>query len=118
MGIVSVGIILQIINIALLGGIPLFSATLKAKAATKIWLISYIIFLPSINVNYDGLKSFIFSAEKLAEKDLKIMWQTKHLPWAPELSEKNKKLSIEKENTDGSVSAAWKTIFSKTSGKK
>ena len=49
-GIVSVGIILQIINIALLGGIPLFSATLKAKAATKIWLISYIIFLPSINI--------------------------------------------------------------------
>ncbi|GEM_PF-6076149 len=76
------------------------------------------IFLPSLNVNYDGLKSFIFSAEKLAEKDLKIMWQTKHLPWAPELSEKNKKLSIKKENTDGSVSAAWKTIFSKTTGKK
>ena len=49
-GIVSLGILLQIINIALLGGIPLFSATLKAKAATKIWLISYIIFLPSINV--------------------------------------------------------------------
>ena len=49
-GLVSLGILLQIINIALLGGIPLFSATLKAKAATKIWLISYIIFLPSINV--------------------------------------------------------------------
>jgi oligosaccharide repeat unit polymerase len=47
---VLLGILLQIINIALLGGIPLFSATLKAKAATKIWLISYIIFLPSINV--------------------------------------------------------------------
>ncbi|MBQ6138103.1 MAG: oligosaccharide repeat unit polymerase family protein [Methanobrevibacter sp.] len=49
-GLVSFGILLQIINIALLGGIPLFSATLKAKAATKIWLISYIIFLPSINI--------------------------------------------------------------------
>ena len=49
-GIVSIGIILQIINIVLLGGIPLFSATLKAKAATKIWLLSYIIFLPSINI--------------------------------------------------------------------
>lgn len=49
-GIVLVGIILQIINISLLGGIPLFSATLKAKAATKIWLLSYIIFLPSINI--------------------------------------------------------------------
>ncbi|MBO5965971.1 MAG: oligosaccharide repeat unit polymerase family protein [Methanobrevibacter sp.] len=49
-GLVLLGILLQVINIALLGGIPLFSATLKAKAATKIWLISYIIFLPSINV--------------------------------------------------------------------
>ena len=47
---VLLGILLQVINIALLGGIPLFSATLKAKAATKIWLVSYIIFLPSINV--------------------------------------------------------------------
>ena len=53
-GLVSFGILLQIINIALLGGIPLFSATLKAKAATKIWLISYIIFLPSINVLLAG----------------------------------------------------------------
>ena len=49
-GLVLLGILLQVINIALLGGIPLFSATLKAKAASKIWLISYIIFLPSINV--------------------------------------------------------------------
>lgn len=47
---VLLGILLQIINIALLGGIPLFSAILKAKAATKIWLVSYIIFLPFINV--------------------------------------------------------------------
>ena len=50
MGFVLLGILLQIVNIALLGGIPLFSATLKAKAATKIWLLSYIIFLPSINI--------------------------------------------------------------------
>ena len=49
-GLVSLGIFLQIINIAFLGGIPLFSATLKAKAATKIWLLSYIVFLPSINI--------------------------------------------------------------------
>ncbi|MBQ2962260.1 oligosaccharide repeat unit polymerase family protein [Methanobrevibacter sp.] len=49
-GLVSLGILFQIINIVLLGGIPLFSATLKAKAATKIWLLSYIIFLPSINI--------------------------------------------------------------------
>lgn len=49
-GFVLLGILLQIINIAYLGGIPLFSATLKAKAATKIWLLSYIVFLPSINI--------------------------------------------------------------------
>ena len=53
-GFVALGILLQIINIALLGGIPLFSATLKAKAATKIWLLSYIIFLPSINILLAG----------------------------------------------------------------
>lgn len=50
LSLVLLGILLQILNIALLGGIPLFSATLKAKAATKIWLVSYIIFLPSINI--------------------------------------------------------------------
>ena len=49
-GLVLLGILLQVINIVLLGGIPLFSATLKAKAATKIWFNSYIIFLPSINL--------------------------------------------------------------------
>ena len=47
---VALGILLQIVNIVHLGGIPLFSATLKAKAASKIWLLSYIIFLPSINI--------------------------------------------------------------------
>ncbi len=49
-GIVLLGILLQIINLINLGGIPLFSSILKAKAATKIWLISYILFLPSINI--------------------------------------------------------------------
>ena len=48
--IVLFGILLQVINIIHLGGIPLFSATLKAKAASKIWLLSYIIFLPFINI--------------------------------------------------------------------
>ncbi len=48
--IVLIGIILQIINLIHLGGIPLFSSSLKAKAATKVWLISYILFLPSINI--------------------------------------------------------------------
>lgn len=50
LALVSLGILLQLVNIIHLGGIPLFSATLKAKAASKIWLLSYIIFLPSINI--------------------------------------------------------------------
>jgi len=48
--IVSIGIILQITNFLILGGIPLFSGVLKAKTATKIWLFSYIFFLIGINV--------------------------------------------------------------------
>ena len=49
-GLVLFGIILQIVNLVYLGGIPLFSATLKARATTKIWLVSYIIFMPFINI--------------------------------------------------------------------
>lgn len=48
--IVLIGIILQIANILILGGIPLFSGVLKANAATKIWLFSYIFFLIGINL--------------------------------------------------------------------
>lgn len=50
LSVVLMGIILQIINLILLGGIPLFSSTLKSQAATKIWLISYILYLPGINL--------------------------------------------------------------------
>lgn len=50
LSVVLIGIIFQIINLVHLGGIPLFDSELKAKAATKIWLISYILFLPSINI--------------------------------------------------------------------
>ncbi|WP_297980917.1 oligosaccharide repeat unit polymerase family protein [uncultured Methanobrevibacter sp.] len=50
MGFVLLGILFQVVNISLLGGIPLFDANLKARAATKLWLLSYIIFLPSINI--------------------------------------------------------------------
>ena len=50
MSIVLFGIALQIVNIIHLGGIPLFSSELKARAASKIWLLSYIIFLPFINI--------------------------------------------------------------------
>lgn len=47
---VLLGIIFQIINLIYLGGIPLFSGYLKAHAATRIWLLSYLLFLPSINI--------------------------------------------------------------------
>jgi len=50
LSLVLVGIMLQVLNIYLLGGIPLLSGYLKAKAVTKIWLLSYLIFLPSINI--------------------------------------------------------------------
>jgi oligosaccharide repeat unit polymerase len=47
---VLIGIFLELLNIYLLGGIPLFSGYLKAKATTDIWRISYLIFLPAINI--------------------------------------------------------------------
>lgn len=50
LSIVLIGIFLQILNIYLLGGIPLFSGYLKAKATTDIWRVSYLIFLPTINI--------------------------------------------------------------------
>lgn len=59
---VIIGIFLQIINLLYLGGIPLFSGYLKAHAATRIWLLSYLIFLPSINIliaKYDN-KNYYF----------------------------------------------------------
>ena len=49
-GAVITGIILQAVNIYLLGGIPLLSGYLKARAVTKIWLLSYLLFPPSVNV--------------------------------------------------------------------
>lgn len=48
--IVLIGIILQMINFTILGGIPLFSGVLKAQAVTKIWLFSYIFFIIGINL--------------------------------------------------------------------
>ncbi|KUK01030.1 MAG: hypothetical protein XD44_0905 [Methanobacteriaceae archaeon 41_258] len=43
-------IILTTWNLYNVGGIPLFSGYLKAKAFTKIWFISYLLFLFSINL--------------------------------------------------------------------
>ncbi len=50
LSLVIIGILLQVINFILIGGIPLFSGFLKAEAATKIWLFSYIFFIIGINI--------------------------------------------------------------------
>lgn len=47
---VSIGILLQVINLYLLGGIPIFSGYLKFKATTDLWRIAYPIFLPAITI--------------------------------------------------------------------
>jgi oligosaccharide repeat unit polymerase len=62
---VMAGIFLQVINLLYLGGIPLFSGYLKAHAATRIWLLSYLIFLPSINIlmaKYNNKKYYLLFA--------------------------------------------------------
>lgn len=42
-------LILQALNLVLLGGIPLFNSTLKANATTNIWRVAYPLFLIAIN---------------------------------------------------------------------
>lgn len=96
---VYLGIILQIINMIYLGGIPLFSGYLKAHAATRIWLLSYLIFLPSINVllaKYDDKKCYMLfiiglilfictgyrtTAMAIVISVLITTYYTKDLPW-------------------------------------
>lgn len=43
-------LILQALNLVLLGGIPLFNSTLKASATTNIWRIAYPLFLITLNL--------------------------------------------------------------------
>lgn len=50
LSIVIFGLLLQALNLFNSGGIPLLSGYLKAKAVTKIWIISYLLFLPGINI--------------------------------------------------------------------
>lgn len=50
LSIIILAIILQSINLILLGGIPLLSGYLKFKATTDLWRIAYILFLPAINI--------------------------------------------------------------------
>lgn len=45
-----IALILQALNLVLLGGIPLFNSTLKANATTNIWRIAYPLFLIMINL--------------------------------------------------------------------
>jgi oligosaccharide repeat unit polymerase len=47
---VLIGIFLQIINLYLLGGIPILSGYLKFKATTDLWRFAYPIFLPAITI--------------------------------------------------------------------
>lgn len=99
LSLVILGIILQIINLIYLGGIPLFSGYLKAHAATRIWLLSYLIFLPSINIliaKYEnkkyyllfliGLILFVFTGYRTTVMAIVIsvlitLYYTKNLPW-------------------------------------
>ena len=46
---VLITIILQSINMILIGGIPLFNSVLKSNATTNIWRIAYPLFLIMIN---------------------------------------------------------------------
>ena len=50
LAVVLVAIFLELLNTYLLGGIPLFSGYLKAKATNDLWRVSYILFLPAINI--------------------------------------------------------------------
>lgn len=47
---VIIALILQTLNLVLLGGIPLFNSTLKANATTNIWRIAYPLFLINLNL--------------------------------------------------------------------
>ena len=47
---VIIALILQTLNMVLLGGIPLFNSVLKSSATTNIWRIAYPLFLVMINL--------------------------------------------------------------------
>ncbi len=47
---VVIALILQTLNLVLIGGIPLFNSVLKSNATTNIWRIAYPLFLIMINV--------------------------------------------------------------------
>ena len=45
-----IALVLQALNLVLLGGIPLFNSTLKANATTNIWRVAYPLFLIMLNL--------------------------------------------------------------------
>ena len=99
LSLVIIGILLQIANLIYLGGIPLFSGYLKARAATRIWLLSYLIFLPSINIliaKYDDRKHYLLfilglllfvstgyrtTAMAIVISVLITLYYTRNMPW-------------------------------------
>ncbi|MEN6330018.1 MAG: oligosaccharide repeat unit polymerase family protein [Methanobacteriaceae archaeon] len=50
LGVVIFSLLLQGVNLYLLGGIPLLSGYLKFKATTDLWRIAYPLFLPALNL--------------------------------------------------------------------
>ena len=50
LGLAIIALILQALNMVLLGGIPLFNSVLKSNATTNIWRIAYPLFLIMINI--------------------------------------------------------------------
>ena len=46
----AVGLLLQSLNLMLLGGIPLFSSTLKSSATTNLWRVAYPLVLITLNL--------------------------------------------------------------------
>ncbi|NYB52036.1 MAG: oligosaccharide repeat unit polymerase [Methanobacteriaceae archaeon] len=50
MVVVLIALFLQVVNLYLLGGIPILSGYLKFKATTDLWRIAYPLFLPAITI--------------------------------------------------------------------
>lgn len=50
LGLTIIALILQAINMILLGGIPLFDSVLKSSATTNIWRVAYPLFLIALNL--------------------------------------------------------------------
>ena len=50
LGLTIIALILQTVNMILLGGIPLFDSVLKSNATTNIWRVAYPLFLIALNL--------------------------------------------------------------------